>query len=249
MSSPLQTPPRTVGDFYARVETAKLELDERLTIFADEYRRHRASLGRPVRVLDVGCGRRALLAKQLEPGDTYCGCDIVEPDAMEIDDFVSIDLTTESLAEKLAGRTFDVVYCGELIEHVFSPDAVLEDIRSVLSPDGVLILSTPNLAYWVNRLLLLAGISPMFVENSSRKKLGRRLRALGQGNKTEGHIRLFTYGAVLDLLDLHGFRFERARATQVWPFVLDRWVARFAPRLAPDVVYIATPGAAPDGTA
>jgi len=236
-------PPRTVTEFYAEVETAKHELDERLAIFAEEYRSHRKALGRPLRVLDIGCGRRAILAREMEPGDSYCGCDIVEPDAMEIDDFVAIDLSTESLAEKLAGREFDVVFCGELIEHMFSPDAVVEDIRGLLSADGLLILSTPNLAYWVNRILLVAGISPMFVENSSRAKLGRKFKALGQGNKTEGHLRMFTYRAVLDFLELHDFEFQRARATEVWPFFIDRWISKVAPRFAPDVIYLARPRA------
>lgn len=236
-------PPRTVQEFYAEVETAKFELDERLSIFAAEYRNHRDKLGRPLRVLDIGCGRRAVMAKEMVAGDAYCGCDIVEPDAMGIDDFVAIDLSSETLGTKLAGRQFDVVFCGELIEHVFSPDAVVEDIRSLLAPDGLLILSTPNLAYWLNRVLLLVGISPLFVENSSRHKLGRRFKALGQGNKTEGHIRMFTYRAVLDLLDLHGFELMSTRATPVWPMPLDRLVSRYAPPLAPDVIFMARPRA------
>ena len=88
-----------------------------------------------------------------------------------------------------------------MIEHVYSPDDLVEDLKRILRPDGLLLLSTPNLGYWLNRLLLLVGISPLFLENSSRTKLGRRTTHLGQNNSTEGHIRLFTYGAMRDFLE------------------------------------------------
>ena len=120
-------------------------------------------------------------------------------------------MNEQSLGEAVAGRRFDVVFCGELIEHVFSPDALLDDLRSVLAGDGLLVLSTPNLGYWVNRILLVAGISPMFLENSATVKLGRRFKALGNGNPTQGHLRVFTYRAMKELLDLRGFALARTQ--------------------------------------
>jgi SAM-dependent methyltransferase len=132
-----------------------------------------------------------------------------------------------------------VIFCGEVIEHLFSPDALLEDLKSLLRRDGLLILSTPNLAYWANRVLLPFGISPLFLENSAVVKLGRRFRFFGQGNRTEGHVRLFTYTAARDLLVLHGFELLRTRSAPVWNFAIDRLVCRLSPSLAPDNIYIA----------
>ena len=237
---PPATPPDSVTDFYARVETAVPELDERLHAFLDEYRAFRRAQSGSLRVLDIGCGRKALLAHAIDPADEYTGCDIVEPDQMGIERFVSIDLNVERLGERLAGRRFEVIFCGEVVEHLFSPDALLQDLRSLLVPGGLLILSTPNLAYWVNRLLLPLGISPLFLENSAWQKLGRRVKALGQGNKTEGHIRVFTFRAVREILDLYGFELRRVRAIPVWGLPVDRLVCKWAPGFAPDVVYIAT---------
>jgi SAM-dependent methyltransferase len=239
MELPPSTPPESVRDFYARVETAVPELDERLRAFVDEYRAHRAGRTGPLRVLDIGCGRLALLAHAIDPHDVYTGCDIVEPDKMGIERFVSIDLNQERLAERLSGERFDVIFCGEVVEHLFSPDVLLQDLRALAVPDGLLVLSTPNLAEWVNRLLLTQGISPLYLDNSAWRKLGRRFRALGQGNKTEGHIRVFTYRALRELLELHGFAVQRVRAIPVWDFPPDRLVCRFAPSLAPDVIYVA----------
>jgi 2-polyprenyl-3-methyl-5-hydroxy-6-metoxy-1,4-benzoquinol methylase len=232
--------PRSPVSFYAEVETAVPELDERLTIFRDEYRRHRAATRRPVSVLDVGCGRNPVLADHIEDGDTWTGCDIAPPARADLN-FLVADLNEQALSEVVGARKFDVIFCGEVIEHVFSPDALLDDLHAVLNDRGLLVLSTPNLAYWVNRLLLFAGISPLFLENSSTKKLGRRFRWLGQGNETQGHLRLFTYDAMLELLDYRRFRFERSYAVPVWPLPIDRLICRFSRRLAPDLVYVARP--------
>jgi len=43
-----------------------------------------------------------------------------------------------------ATRSFDVVVCFEAIEHVDAVDLALDELRRVLRPDGVLILSSPN---------------------------------------------------------------------------------------------------------
>lgn len=48
------------------------------------------------------------------------------------------------IGQVLAGRQFDSIICGELIEHLESPYQVLRDLSDLLSVDGRLILSTPN---------------------------------------------------------------------------------------------------------
>ena len=47
-------------------------------------------------------------------------------------------------AEALGGRTFDTIVCGELIEHIENPYALLRSLRDSLADDGLLLLSTPN---------------------------------------------------------------------------------------------------------
>jgi hypothetical protein len=100
------------------------------------------------------------------------------------------------------------------------------------------VLSTPNLAYWVNRLLLLVGFSPLFLENSAEVKLGRGFRFLGQGSETQGHLRVFTYAALRDLLGRKGFAVTRAVPTVVWDWPVDRLVCRLSHSLAPNNVFV-----------
>ena len=45
---------------------------------------------------------------------------------------------------KLPERSFDVVVCFEMLEHIYEQEQLLEQVRKVLKPDGILIISTPN---------------------------------------------------------------------------------------------------------
>lgn len=104
--------------------------------------------------------------------------------------------------------TFDLVVMTEVLEHLFNPDFTLNELKRVLRPQGICILSTPNLASWYNRILLAIGIQPVSSEVSTKHILGRRFRRLGQGNFPVGHIRLFTERAVRDLLMASGFEID-----------------------------------------
>jgi hypothetical protein len=87
--------------------------------------------------------------------------------------------------------------------------------------------------------LLLVGISPLYLENAAELKLGRRFRWLGQHNPTEGHVKVFTYRALRDLLDLKGLEVERVTPTYTWDFALDRIIRRLSPALAANNVIVA----------
>jgi len=45
---------------------------------------------------------------------------------------------------KLTGETFDVVFCGEVLEHINNVEKFLKMIYEILKPDGRLVLTTPN---------------------------------------------------------------------------------------------------------
>lgn len=191
-----------------------------------------------MRILDIGCGLEPALLRFKAPGDTYHGCDFYRERPHGIDQYTQLDLNRDSLTALVGKAQFDVVFCGEVIEHVFSPDALLREIRTVMRRDAILVLSTPNLGYWLNRLLLLVGVSPMFLENSAERKLGRFTRLLGQGNPTEGHIRLFTYRALRDLLELLEFEVVSVTPTYVWRLPPDLVISRLSKSLAATNVFV-----------
>lgn len=154
-------------------------------------------------LLDIGCGlgRNLKLFKTLLPEARLCGIDVAESAAAHVRS-LGFEATACDASVKIPfpDDTFEVVVCGEVIEHVIDTDNLLVEIHRVLAPHGRLILTTPNLAYAPNRLLLLLGIQPLFTETSLRTNLGRGLKALGQGNQTEGHLKIFTGPAMRDIL-------------------------------------------------
>jgi ubiquinone/menaquinone biosynthesis C-methylase UbiE len=55
---------------------------------------------------------------------------------------------------------FDAVSCLAVLEHVFNPPKVLEEIHRVLKPGGTLIVHVPNIAWIPYRIQLLFGKLP-----------------------------------------------------------------------------------------
>jgi SAM-dependent methyltransferase len=56
--------------------------------------------------------------------------------------------------------SFDAIIALDVIEHLFDTDTFLSELCRVLEPGGHMIVGTPNLAWWWNRLRLLAGLAP-----------------------------------------------------------------------------------------
>jgi SAM-dependent methyltransferase len=229
---------RTYRDLLARADSAIPFENDRLRLFVDAYQDYKSAHPRPLRVLDVACGKKAVLREFVSGEDVYCGCDYHEALDVEIPEYTTVDLNEESLSKRLRRDSFDVIFCGEILEHLFSPDALLDELRALMHEESILVLSTPNLGYYANRILLLLGVSPLYLENSSEVKLGRRSRRLGQGRGTEGHIRLFTYRALRDLLELKRFDVLKVTPTTTWDFALDRLVCHISRSLAPNNVFV-----------
>ena len=198
----------------------------------------------PGSVLDVGCGGGLVLNELVRRHPaTYVGVDAMPGVPAQGWTYRSADFTAGLPA---SDGEFDLVVAGEVIEHVPNPDSLLREIRRVLSDDGVLVISTPNLVCWANRILVPLGVQPLFTETSSDVALGRRLKALGQGNEVQGHLKVFTSRSLREILEREGYVVEQSYGTPfAFPGVLalvDRLMCR---RLswASGLVYVARRGA------
>jgi SAM-dependent methyltransferase/uncharacterized protein YbaR (Trm112 family) len=200
------------------------------------------SARRPLRILDIGCGdgaATALLARRAA-GHTVIGADW-SVQALELAREQGLAVVRGGIDDPglpVPDRSLDVVVFSEVIEHLVDTDAALEEIVRVLRPGGSLLLSTPNLAAWFNRVLLLAGVQPLFTEVSLRAIHGR------PGSEVVGHLRVFTRRALLALLSAHGLRTVAVRGAGYHdtPRVLrplDR-LLRAVPSLAADLLVHAT---------
>jgi len=60
------------------------------------------------------------------------------------------------------GIRFNIIFAGEVIEHIIDDERFLSEINKLLAPGGILILTTPNLFFLVNRFLFPFGKMPFF---------------------------------------------------------------------------------------
>lgn len=117
-------------------------------------------------VLDVGCatgfmGEYLIKAKNC----TVVGLDVRQPEIAKAKKVLSQailgDLEDAQIVTKVLKATknvkFDVILATSLIEHLVHPDSAIKKFKQLLKPGGVLIITTPNIAHWSTRLMLLGG--------------------------------------------------------------------------------------------
>jgi methionine biosynthesis protein MetW len=162
------------------------------------------------RVLDIGCadgGFLQLLKGNFAISELY-GVDVSE-EAVSLTTsrgFRAFQLDVDNEKLPFEDDSFDGIFCGEVIEHLYDPDHLLDEMYRVLRKNGLAILTTPNLASWFNRVFLLFGYQPLFTEVSLRHGVGYPFPFWLKS----GHIRAFTLRALSELVKLHGFRITRA---------------------------------------
>ena len=59
-----------------------------------------------------------------------------------------------------AESEFKAIVAADVIEHIVDTDGFLSELWRILAADGLLIVTTPNLAFWLSRLRLLLGKPP-----------------------------------------------------------------------------------------
>lgn len=182
------------------------------------------------KVLDVGCGTGFFSSKikEVARAEVY-GIDFSKK-ALKHAKGYGIKTKRADLNSRIPfnNSEFDMVNCGEVIEHMYNPDNLLREIHRVLKPDGYLLITTPNLASWYNRIALLLGIQPFFTEISTEnKRLGYSfLKRFVDNGKPIGHVRIITLKGLKDLLKFHNFKVIEVRGAYV-PFRYIRFFDRF----------------------
>jgi 2-polyprenyl-6-hydroxyphenyl methylase / 3-demethylubiquinone-9 3-methyltransferase len=98
------------------------------------------------RVLDVGCGEGVFAAELAAVGAEVLGIDVAEEPlrrARARHPALDLRLVDGEAPWPLPDASFDVVWAGEVIEHVADTAAWLSEVRRVLRSGGSLLISTP----------------------------------------------------------------------------------------------------------
>jgi SAM-dependent methyltransferase len=102
------------------------------------------AVGRPGRVLDIGCGHGELLDRLRALGWETWGLETDARAANRVSRRGHQVVTRELSADLFPGVTFDMVWMSHSLEHVQNPLAACRIVRALLKPQGALLLRTPR---------------------------------------------------------------------------------------------------------
>lgn len=103
-------------------------------------------------LLDVGCGSGYVCHHAMEQGASHAvGIDIVKPKGLGSEaawTFMDSDLNAADWTKDLKSKKFDLILAFDILEHLDSPYVFLKNVRSLMTPQARLVLTTPNLMSW-----------------------------------------------------------------------------------------------------
>jgi 2-polyprenyl-3-methyl-5-hydroxy-6-metoxy-1,4-benzoquinol methylase len=161
-------------------------------------------------LLDIGCSSGEWGKEWHRRGWKVSGID-VNPDKIKLAQQNGIDARVCDLNRDtipFQDGQFDLIFAGEVIEHLVDTDGFIDDVRRCCKQGGHLLLTTPNLASFENRVRLALGIYPNWLNYNL------------QGS---GHVRGYTPRVLKRQLAEHGFRVTRHLGNWV-PFIPQRYV-------------------------
>src|SRR6266849_2264276 len=169
------------------------------------------------RLLDIGCGDGSisLALKSALGAERVFGIEISAKGTEEArkKGIVCYELNVDEGPLPFENHSIDAIYAGEIIEHLYDPDHLLDEICRVLQPKGFAIIDTPNLAWWADRLCLFLGYQPLNTEPSLKfGNAGKLIASSIPGGG--GHLRILTLRAFRQLLELHGLNIRQVVGTR-----------------------------------
>lgn len=168
-------------------------------------------------VLDVGCGDGSTLLelKKLQLADCVVGLDLIckeprasfsHPDRFIVGNIENIELPYEE-------GHFDLIICGDVIEHLIDPWNVLQVLYSFLSAGGNIVASFPNLCYRKIIKNLIFRDTFEYVES---------------GILDRGHLRFFTITSAVKMMMETGF--EIVKVVPIFGKTKEKILSKVFPR-------------------
>jgi SAM-dependent methyltransferase len=198
----------------------------------------------PLRVLDLGCWDGLTTRRYVPQHAVVVGVEANRDAAERAGRNQTIEPIVASVEHVLPldEASFDAVTSNQVLEHLSDTDTILAEAHRVLRPNGLLVVSTENLASWHNIAALLVGWQAFSLTNVTDRAagLGNPLANQRHGEPPgEGwhHRRIFSYQGLKELVQLHGFAEATVVGAGYYPF--PRAVAHIDPRHAALITVVA----------
>lgn len=177
------------------------------------------------RVLDIPCGEGAFAERLKAAGVSVTGGDCTPPSGERSFAFAACNMNEPLPFED---ASFDAVACIDGIEHIERTFEFVRECRRIVTRDGLLLMTTPNISALRSRWrYLLTGF-----HNKGKTPLDET------APHPLHHINLLTFAELRYLLHSNGFRISRIRTNRVklvsWLYLplaipsnlMTRWVFR-----------------------
>ena len=118
------------------------------------------------KILEIGAGggNTLITLKELKKANEIVGVELIKlrdsyQNSPIINKFIIGNI--ENIELDLQKDYFDVIICGDVLEHLFDPWAVVEKLTVFLKPGGIFIASLPNIRNFVPmfKILILADLN------------------------------------------------------------------------------------------
>lgn len=123
-------------------------------------------------------------------------------------------------------QSFDSVFWGDNIEHIFEPMPVLKEIYRVLKPKGRVVISFPNMGYWYYRYLYFKTGIPQFGDCSPNKPWSYE------------HIRCFNKSIISEMLSEGNFQVSKVYGVNDSSLILQIRLMKYFPGLFSSILIV-----------
>jgi len=155
------------------------------------------------KVLDIGCamGGYGKKLRQIRPDVFLTGVELNPTMATSASKHYDEIVISPIEKVDLGPGGYDLVNCGDIIEHLEDPWGMLAMFHGLLKTDGYLILSVPNAGHWTVTKDLLQG----------------KFEYIPLGILCIAHLRWFTEPSIRNSLENAGFRIDIFEREQITP--------------------------------
>lgn len=154
------------------------------------------------RVLDFGCGSGAAGRRFLQAGHRVAGVDVSES-AIRVArrDVAQGEFAVLGPDRRIPypDRSFDVCFCSEVLEHLLDVSEAVREMKRILAPGGLLLVTVPYHGWIKNLIVITIGFEKHFDPRS-------------------GHVRFFSKRSIRRCLEAEGFRVAAVHGLgRFWP--------------------------------